>query len=259
MIPTLSELELLARQAGDILRRGYGLRHQVDNKGVIDLVTEVDRQSEAFLLGEIRRRFPGHRILAEESGSQAGDDCCLWLIDPLDGTVNYAHGVPVFSVSIALQVDGALRLGVVFDPLRDECFSAENGKGAWLNREPIHVAQARELGTSLLVTGFPYDIRENPENNLDHYARFSLVTQGVRRLGSAALDLSYVACGRFDGYWELRLSPWDVAAGALIAAEAGAVVSDVAGGPDYLPNADSILAANPLIHEQMMAILQRGD
>jgi len=257
MIPTLSELELLARQAGNILRRCYGLRHQVDNKGAIDLVTEVDRQSEAFLLDEILRRFPGHRLLAEESGNQAGDDCCLWLIDPLDGTVNYAHGVPVFAVSLAVQVDGALRVGVIYDPLRDECFSAEHGKGAWLNGEPIHVSQARELVNSLLVTGFPYDIHKNPVNNLDHYVRFSLLSQGVRRLGSAALDLAYVACGRFDGYWELRLGAWDVAAGALIAGEAGAIVTDITGGPDYFPKVDSILVANPILHPQMMAVLQR--
>jgi myo-inositol-1(or 4)-monophosphatase len=254
MIPKLSDLELLARQAGDILRAGYGRHHQIDHKGLIDLVTEVDRQSEAFLLEEIRRRFPAHRILAEESGSQSGEDCCIWYVDPLDGTVNYAHGVPYFNVSLAFQMDGELRLGVVYDPLRDECFSAERGKGAWLNGEPIHVSEVQDLLHSLLVTGFPYDIRENPENNLDHYVRFWRLSQGVSRLGAAALDLAYVACGRFEGFWELRLSPWDVAAGALIAQEAGAVVTDIQGNPDYLPKVKSILAANPYVHPLMLAV-----
>ena len=257
MIPKLSDLELLARQAGDILRTGYGRQHQIDRKGLIDLVTEVDRQSEAFLLGELRQRFPGYRILAEESGSQAGDNCCIWYIDPLDGTVNYAHAVPFFSVSLALQVDGALRLGVVYDPLRDECFSAEQGQGARLNGQPIHVSDSQDLLHSLLVTGFPYDIRENPNNNLDNYARFSLLTQGVRRLGSAALDLAYVACGRLDGYWELRLNPWDVAAGGLIAREAGATVTNYQGELDFISAPQSILAANPHIHPLMLAALNK--
>jgi myo-inositol-1(or 4)-monophosphatase len=255
MIPSLSEVEWLARQAGEILRGGYGHRHRVDNKGIIDLVTEVDHESEAFLIGEIKRRYPDHRILAEESGSQSGDQCCQWYIDPLDGTINYAHGVPVFAVSLALQVEGELRLGVVYDPMRDECFSAEADSGARLNGEPIRVSAAQDLLNSLLVTGFPYDIRTNPDNNLDHYTRFSLLCQGVRRLGSAALDLAYVACGRFDGFWELRLGPWDVAAGALIALEAGAKVSDIHGGPEYFPFTKSILAANPTLHAQMRDVL----
>lgn len=257
MTPSLTDLKFLARQAGDILRAKYGQRQQVDHKGIIDLVTEADRQSEAFLLAQIRRRFPDHRILAEESGGQAGDDCCLWYIDPLDGTVNYAHGVPIFSVSLAFQEMGRMRFGVVYDPMRDECFSAEAGSGAWLNGEPIRVSDTPDLDNSLLVTGFPYDIRENPDNNLDHYTRFSLLSQAVRRLGSAALDLSYVACGRFDGFWELRLSPWDVAAGALIAQEAGAVVTNIHGGTDYLSPQQSILAANPHIHAVMLAQFEK--
>jgi len=257
MIPELSDLEVLAQQAGDILRAGYGRQHQIDRKGLIDLVTEVDRQSESFLLGELRRRFPRYRILAEESGSLSGDDCCIWYIDPLDGTVNYAHAVPFFSVSLALQMEGVLRLGVVYDPLRDECFSAERGQGARLNGQPIHVSDSRDLLHSLLVTGFPYDIRENPDNNLDNYVRFSLLTQGVRRLGSAALDLAYVACGRLDGYWELRLNPWDVAAGGLIAQEAGATVTNYHGELDFISTPQSILAANPHIHPLMLEVLNK--
>ncbi len=258
MNPTLTELELLASQAGKILRDGYGRRHQISNKGAIDLVTEIDHLSEAYLIGEIKNRYPSHRILAEESGGQAGEDGAMWFIDPLDGTVNYAHAVPFFSVSLALQLDGRLHLGVVYDPLRDECFCAERGHGAWLNGEPIQASTTGALLSSLLVTGFPYDIRENPQNNLDHYARLSLLTQGVRRLGSAALDLAYVACGRLDGYWELRLNAWDVAAGALIASEAGALVTDIHGGADFFPEVDSILVANPSLHPLIVAELGRS-
>lgn len=255
MQPTLDDLILLARQAGVILRHGFGRRHQVDSKShAIDLVTEVDYQSETFLLGQIRQRFPGHRILAEESGLSEGDDP-LWLVDPLDGTVNYAHGVPIFSVSLAYAEGGVVRLGVVYDPMRDECFAAERGRGAWLNGQPIRVSDTRTLGESLLVTGFPYDMWSNPENNLDNFARFAVRTRGVRRLGSAALDLCYVAAGRFDGYWEIRLQPYDVAAGGLIAAEAGAVVTNLHGGEDYLSPPQSILAANPHLHPQMLAVL----
>ena len=259
MIPTLDDLILLARQAGVILRYGFGRRHRVESKSHrIDLVTEVDRRSEAFLLEQIRRRFPGHRILSEESGLN-GKGEALWLVDPLDGTVNYAHGVPIFSVSLAYAEAGRVRLGVVYDPMRDECFAAERGRGAWLNGRPIRVSQTRRLGESLLVTGFPYDVWENPENNLDHFARFAVRTRGVRRLGSAALDLCYVAAGRFDGYWEIRLQPWDVAAGGLIAAEAGALVTNLRGGEDYLSPPQSIVAANPHLHPQMLAVLHEKD
>ncbi len=256
MKPTLNDLETLARLAGRILREGYGRRHQIDYKGVIDLVTEVDRQSEALLLSEIRHRFPGHRVVAEESGGLDGADGDLWFVDPLDGTVNYAHGVPIFTVSIAYAHQGKVRLGVVYDPMRDECFAAERGRGAWLNGEPIRVSPTDDLNRSLLVTGFPYDIRTNPQNNLDLFATFALRTHGVRRLGSAALDLCYVAAGRFDGYWEIRLNPWDVAAGGLIAEEAGAKVTNLGGEADYLSPPQSILAANPIIHAQILNVIQ---
>lgn len=256
MQPSLDEIETLARQAGDLLRKGYGQRHQVDHKGVIDLVTEVDHQSEALINRVLQARYPNHRILAEESGASMGADCCLWYVDPLDGTVNYAHGIPIFSVSIAYQEQGQVQLGVVYDPMRDECFCAARGLGARLNGQPIRVSTTRELNHSLLVTGFPYDIRDNPANNLDNYARFALCTQGVRRLGSAALDACYVAAGRFDGYWEVRLNAWDVAAGGLIAEEAGAMVTNLDGSPDYLSTPQSILAANPPLHTQMLGVLQ---
>jgi myo-inositol-1(or 4)-monophosphatase len=255
MMPDLNDLERLARQAGKILRAGYEGEHTVKYKGAIDLVTEVDGQSEAFLLGEIGRDYPGHKILSEEIGVVVGRESDAWLIDPLDGTVNYAHGVPTFSVSIAYAHDGAVVLGAVYDPLRDELFTAERGRGAWRNRQPIHASLSAELQRSLLVTGFPYDIQTSSHDNLDNYARFSRLCQGVRRLGSAAIDLCYVACGRFDGYWELSINPWDVAAGGLIASEAGARVTAVDGTPDYVTPPCSLLAASPALHAKMLAVL----
>ncbi len=258
MPPTLTDLVNLARQAGNILRASFGLHLQVDHKGVIDLVSEADRQSEQFLLDSIRSHFPGDRIVAEESGELAGAADRVWYIDPLDGTVNYVHGIPIYSVSIAYAEAGELRLSVVYDPSRDECFSAEAGVGAWLNGQPIHPSNTSDLDHALLVTGFSYDIRTNPDNNLDHYAHLALHSQGVRRLGSAALDLCCVACGRFDGFWELRLKSWDVAAGALVARQAGAVVTDIAGGPDFITPPQSVLAANPLLHPLLLRELGRN-
>ncbi len=257
MKPTLADLETLARQAGEILRADFGRGIGIAHKGVIDLVTEADRRSEAFLLGEIRRRFPSHRIIAEESGGMDGEDSQTWYIDPLDGTVNYAHGLPIFSVSLAYAEAGATQIGGIYDPMRDEFFSAEKGKGAWLNGQPVRVSTTRELDQSLLVTGFPYDIRSNPDNNLDNYARFALRSQAVRRLGSAALDLCYVAAGRFDGFWEIRLNAWDVAAGGLIAQEAGARVTNLKGEADFISPPQSIVAANRWIHPQMLAVLNQ--
>ena len=253
--PKLADLERLARQAGDILRLGYEGDHQVHYKGAIDLVTEVDQQSEAFLLGEIQRLFPGHQIVSEEIGLVPGRASDQWFVDPLDGTVNYAHGIPFFSVSIAYARAGQVTLGVVYDPMRDELFSAERGQGATCNERRLLVSTASELGRSLLVTGFPYDTWSTPHNNLEHFGRFARLTQGVRRLGSAALDLCYVGAGRFDGYWELSLKPWDLAAGALVAAEAGACVTKVDGGSDLLASPCSLLAAPPVIHEKMLEIL----
>lgn len=255
MPPTLDVLEELARAAGEILRAGYERDLQVDYKGDIDPVTEVDRRSEAYLVGEIRRRFPAARFLAEESGAGGSGDDGLWYIDPLDGTVNYAHGVPIFSVSLAYAPAAEVTLGVVYDPMRDELFRAERGRGAWLNGRRLKVSSQTDLRRSLLVTGFPYDILETPRNNFDHFAHLARLTQGVRRLGSAALDLCYVAAGRFDGYWELKLSPWDLAAGGLIAAEAGALVTDLEGGPDYLA-ACSVLAAPPALHPHILTALR---
>ena len=255
--PTLTDLERLARQAGQILRAGYQKEHQVAYKGVIDLVTEVDRQSEDYLLGEIRKSFPDHYVLSEESGGTHGGEH-QWYIDPLDGTVNYAHNIPFFSVSIAYASNGTMKLAAVYDPLRDEMFTAERGKGANLNNRLLHVSGAVELQRSLLVTGFPYDAWDSKFDNFGNFVKFSKMTQGVRRFGSAALDLCYVAAARFDGFWELSLSPWDVAAGGLICEEAGGRVTNVYGKADYISPPQSILATAPGIHARMLAELEQN-
>lgn len=254
-MPTLTDLEQIARQAGRILSDGYEKDFQVDFKGEIDLVTEIDRQSEDYILGEISRKFPGHSIMAEESGETNGSTEHLWIVDPLDGTVNYAHGVPLFSVAIAYAHRGALTFGAVYDPMRDEMFLAERGHGAWLNGRPLRARQEADLSRSLLVTGFPYDVRTTENNNLGNYAKFALNSQGVRRLGSAALDLCYVGAGRFDGYWELSLKAWDLCAGALVAMEAGAKVTDARGQVNFLKPPLSVIAANPALHEKILADL----
>jgi myo-inositol-1(or 4)-monophosphatase len=254
--PHLDDLQEMARQAGRILADGYEQQHTIAFKGKIDLVTEIDQRSEDLLLAEISRRYPGHRVLAEESGGTDGGGQ-QWYIDPLDGTVNYAHGVPFFCVSIGYAVDGQLTLGVVYEPLRDEMFVAERGKGAWLNGRQLAVAAATELEQALLVTGFPYSVHTSANNNLSQFAGMVTRSRGVRRLGSAALDLCYVAAGRLDGYWEISLKPWDLAAGALIAEEAGAKVTTLHGAANILVEPYSILAANPLMHARMLAELQR--
>ena len=253
--PTLAYLERLARQAGQILRAGYQQEHQVDYKGVIDLVTEIDRQSEDYILGEIREQFPDHNVLAEESGGTRGDGH-QWYIDPLDGTVNYAHNIPFFSVSIAYASNGSLSLAAVYDPMRDEMFTAERGKGAHLNGRPLRISDVVELQKSLLVTGFPYDAWNSKFDNFGNFVKFGKLSQGVRRFGSAALDLCYVAAGRFDGFWELSLKPWDVAAGGLICEEAGAHVTNVFGETDYISPPQSILATTPGIYARMLEELK---
>jgi myo-inositol-1(or 4)-monophosphatase len=248
----LTYLENLARQAGAILRAGYDTDHQVGYKGVIDLVTEVDHQSEKFLLGEVQKDFPDHHIFSEETGIIQGSDEHVWYIDPLDGTVNYAHHIPIFCVSIAYAFGGALSLGAVYDPMRDEMFLAERGKGAHLNGRPLRVSSVTELQKSLLVTGFPYNAWNTPQDNFANFVKFGKLTQGVRRLGSAALDLCYVAAGRFDGFWEMALNPWDVAAGGLICEEAGARVTSVKGETDYISPPQSVIASAPGIHARML-------
>jgi myo-inositol-1(or 4)-monophosphatase len=259
MQPKQNDLIEIARSAGDILRSGFGQQHQVEFKGEIDLVTEIDQRSEEYILAEIAGRFPGHAVLSEESGERAGDGEHLWYVDPLDGTLNYSHGLPIFCVSIAYAHQSQLSQAAIYDPISDEMYTAQRGQGAMLNGQPIRVSAASELKSSLLVTGFPYDAWTNPVNNFAEFQSFSMRTQGVRRLGSAALDLCYVAAGRLDGFWEIRLNAWDVAAGALIAQEAGALVTDVRGGADFISKPQSVLAANPALHSKMLDVLREGD
>lgn len=256
MQPTINQLITYAHEAGAILRQRYGKHHQIDKKGVIDLVTEADYQSEKFILSSLQRDFPDHTIVTEEAGRLEGMNAHCWYIDPLDGTVNFAHHIPIFSVSIAYSVEGKVLMGVVYDPMRDECFSAVQGEGAHLNNAPIKVSDVKELTDALLVTGFPYEIRTAVENNLDHFAYFATHAQAVRRLGSAALDLCYVAAGRFDGYWELLLKPWDLAAGSLICQEAGGIITDLNGGPGFLQQPCSLIAANKVIHQRLLASIR---
>jgi myo-inositol-1(or 4)-monophosphatase len=254
--PNLKEIESLARSAGAILGESYSKEHDIQYKGVIDLVTEADHASEAYLLGEINKRFPGGHILAEESGEIQGENDGIWYIDPLDGTVNFAHHVPMFAVSLAYAVGGTLKLGVVYDPLRDELFSAEHGKGAYLNGMRIRASKTTELQRSLLVTGFPYDTWNTKQDNFKNFEKLAKMTQGVRRLGSAALDGCYVAAGRFDGFWELSLKPWDVAAAGLIAQEAGARVTSIDGKADFMSPPQSVIMAAAGIYDQLLDTLK---
>jgi len=246
--------EAVVREAGQYLRRNLGRVVEASYKGAVDLVTPFDLGAQEILVGRLAEAFPAHGFLAEEGLARPGASDCRWVIDPLDGTTNFAHGFPVFCVSAALECSGRLALGFVYDPMRDELFRAEAGRGAFLNGAAIRVSGVSDLGRSLLATGFPYDVRMSPENNLDHWGRFIVRAQAIRRCGSAALDLSYVACGRFDGFWELKLKPWDVAAGALIVAEAGGRVTDFDGRPFTL-TAPGVVATNGLIHEPIVEVL----
>jgi myo-inositol-1(or 4)-monophosphatase len=261
VMPHSPELELmlhLAREAGEILRSGFGTAMQVEHKGPVDLVTEFDRRSEALILEAIRREYPADGILSEESGSNGVRGGRTWIVDPLDGTTNFAHGIPVFAITMAVMDDRGLHSGVVYDPLRQEMFWAERGGGAFREGRRLQVSQVDDLRRSLLVTGFPYDIATSRFNNLDHYANFAVRCQGVRRLGSAALDLAYLAAGRFEGYWDLQLSVWDVAAGALLIQEAGGRVTNIHGGDDFMRQDLSLLATNGRLHPAMLQVLQLG-
>jgi myo-inositol-1(or 4)-monophosphatase len=244
----------MARGAGAILREGYGRAHVPERKGRIDLVTEYDRRSERLVLDEIARRFPGHAVLAEESGAHAGAANVRWVVDPLDGTTNFAHNYPFFCVSIAAEVDGRLAAGVIFDPVHEELFAAAAGAGATLNGAPIHVSDVARVEDALLVTGFPYDVREHPERSLPLFEAFLVRAQAIRRDGSAALNLAYTACGRFDGFWEGHLSPWDMAAGTLLVREAGGLVTTYDGG-SFALDGRQILASNGRVHDEMMRVL----
>lgn len=246
----------MAHDAGRILADRFGRAIEIKNKGDIDLVTESDLAAEKLIVERIKSYYPRHAILAEESGvgGNEGANEWKWIIDPLDGTTNYAHGYPCFCVSIGLERDGVMALGVVYDPMRDETFAAERGEGATLNGRRIRVSEVDDLNRALLCTGFPYDVRDNGDF-ARHFQNFIMHAQSVRRDGSAALDLAAVACGRFDGFWEEGLRPWDVAAGVLLVEEAGGRVSRYDGSPfdTYTP---PIMASNGLVHDAMMRVLQ---
>jgi myo-inositol-1(or 4)-monophosphatase len=248
-----------ALAAGKVLRGYYGRLESFEFKREIDLVTIADREAEEVVLGEIRAAFPDHAILAEESGRDRDwhEARARWYVDPLDGTTNFAHTYPHFSTSIGFEFDGRLEVGVLYVPLLDELFIGERGRGAWLNGAPIRVSTASRLMESQLSTGFQYDLDQRSQN-LDAFARFTLATRAVRVDGSAAIDLCYVGCGRYDGYWEAGLESWDAAAGVLIVNEAGGRVTDYNGG-DYSVDGPTCLATNGLIHEAMLDVLAAGE
>lgn len=243
-----------ARKAGRMLAEHLGKAGKVEYKGAVDLVTEMDRRAESMIINEIRGGFPDHGILTEESKELKTGSGFKWIIDPLDGTTNYAHGFPMFCVSIAFEESGTVKLGVVYNPMLDELFLAEKGGGASLNGSKIRVSDTDTLDKSLLATGFPYDIRVSNRNNIDHFAAFATRGQAIRRAGSAALDLSYTACGRFDGFWEMKLRPWDVAAASLVVEEAGGKVTDFKNAAFSIYD-DECLASNGRIHDQMLGVL----
>ncbi len=244
-----------AREAGQLLVERYRTEFAVSRKGIVNLVTEVDIAAENLIVSRIRKAFPTHSILAEENHPDVSSAGFKWIIDPLDGTTNYAHGYPVFSISIGLEFEGELLLGAVFDPTRNELFSARRGGGAFCNDIPIHVSKTGFLVGSLLATGFPYDVHTSPQNNLENYCAFAVRAQGVRRGGSAAIDLCYVASGRLDGFWELKLNPWDCAAGSLIVREAGGKITDFRDRPFSIYGRE-VVASNSLIHQQMLEVLE---
>ncbi len=254
-----------ALKAGEILIQHAGRVKKVGYKDEVNLVTEVDCLSEEAIIKMIRSQFPDHGILTEESEGKKSKSAYKWVIDPLDGTTNYAHDFPSYCVSIALEKDGEIHLGVVYNPNLDELFVAEKGRGAFLfrergstkNKRKISVSQTARLSQSLLATGFPYDIRTSQIDNLNHFANFYKRSQAIRRAGSAALDLCYLAMGRFDGFWELKLSPWDMAAGSLLVTEAGGKVTDFSGGA-FKIYLKEILASNGKIHQQMIDVLKIG-
>jgi myo-inositol-1(or 4)-monophosphatase len=243
-----------AREAGAVLLSEHSRPQKISYKGEVDLVTETDKRSEAIVVGRLRREFPDHRIVAEEgSGGAAAASRYEWHVDPLDGTTNFAHGYPCFAVSIGLLEEGKPLVGVVFNPVSDELFFAVRGEGAFLNQKPIHVSDMKKLATSLVATGFP--THKRGENvNIHYYWQFTLRSHGVRRDGSAALDLCSVACGRFDAFWEFGLNSWDTAAGILMITEAGGTVTDLRGG-SYRPGGPDLLVTNGHIHAEMQQMM----
>lgn len=242
-------------QAGTLQRAKFGTSFRVDKKGDIDLVTEVDLEIERGFRQLISQRFPDHVVLGEEMGQTGAPSPLRWVFDPLDGTTNFAHGIPIFCATVALEVAGIPTVGAVFDPNRNELFTAERGVGAWLNGDRLHVSRTETLADAILVTGFPYDLRERLPDVLGVFGAFLARARAVRRLGSAAIDLCWTAAGRMDGFWEQGLQPWDTMAGALIVQEAGGRVSGLDGGA-WEPYAHNVLASNGLVHDEMLDVVR---
>ncbi len=248
-----------AKMGGTVLNRYWkdDIRLEVDEKGINDFVTQVDKDSEKEIVSFLRSRFTDHDIVAEEFSRERAGSRFLWLIDPLDGTTNYIHRLPLFCVSIALLIDGEISVGAVHDPAREETFHAIKGQGAFLNGKKLSVTRPKSLAGCLLATGFPFRQQPRMKNYLEAFETFMRRTAGIRRAGSAALDLCYTAAGIFDGFWEMGLSSWDIAAGVLFIQEAGGIVSDFHGGDQFLDSGD-IIAASPALHEEMLTIIKKA-
>lgn len=251
----INDLMEIARHAGEIIRDGFGKNFQVEYKsGDNNLVTEIDKKSEQTIIEFVNKKFPGHKILSEESGLTENDSEFLWVIDPLDGTSNFAHGLPIFSVSIGLQRKNKTIAGVVYDVMRDVMYSGESGSGAFANDQKIQVSKNDTLSQSMLVTGFPYNVKDNPEKAFERFESLTRNSRAVRRLGSAAIDFAYVAEGVFEGFWEVHLQPWDVCAGILLVEEAGGLVTDFDGRQINIFS-KTFLASNKNIHVRMMELI----
>jgi len=246
-----------ADESAKIISKHYNTKFKIGRKSAYnDLVTEVDKKSETKIIEVIHSHFPDHNVLSEEAGDLNLRSDYVWIVDPIDGTVNYAHALPIFCVSIALEIKKEVVLGLVYNPVSGEKFFSEKGKGATLNGKKIHVSDKEQLRDAILVTGFPYGAKDNPGHCIDHFVNFLKCGLPIRRLGSAALDMCYVACGRFDGFWEVSLNPWDVAAGYLILNESGGKMTDFNGGKYSVYN-KQILATNGKIHKEMINVLKK--
>jgi myo-inositol-1(or 4)-monophosphatase len=255
----IQDIIKIAKEAGEIVRNGFGKKLKIEYKSnETNLVTEIDKASEKYITDFIKKNYPGHDILAEESGENKSGSEYLWVVDPLDGTTNFAHGLPIFSVSIGLQRNGKTIMGVVYDVMQDITYFAEEGSGSYANSERLKVSLNDKVNHSVLVTGFPYNIYDNPENALEKFSALTKRARAIRRLGSAALDLCYVAKGVFDGFWELYLHPWDICAGMLIVEEAGGTVTDF-NGSEIDIYAKRILASNKAIHKNLMEIINNWE
>jgi len=253
----INDIIEISKKAGSIIKEGFGTTFKIEYKtNESNLVTEIDKASEELIINFIKEKFPSHSILAEEGGDVIKNSEYLWVVDPLDGTTNFAHGLPIFSVSIGVQKNGETIAGVVYDVMRDIVYSAEKGSGAFASSEQINVSNANKLEHSLLVTGFPYNVAENPESAFERFITLTKKARGIRRLGSAAIDFCYLASGVFDGFWEVHLHPWDICAGKLIAEEAGGIVTDFEGNSIDIFS-KKILCSNKQIHKQIIDVMEK--